>query len=288
MNRQRREVKVDVERFVSFNDVLSRLSEPPKQGANKKSRSNPPTERWSSGVDYDGAVDLLHDGWRGGVDAASELLDALEIRPARDTKLRWGHGVTGARPDPAAYLSGRPEYMLTPERRIAVGVGTRYLTLYVNVGFHHRIDSRTALARGAAYMALLDRLESSGVRCAVRAAEWSKCSGKETGYIFDLKEYEDPFHPDALAFVVAHPAFLRRIVFALMERSPIPEVVQSTSGGSYGYPIRNIDVFGLEDDAIIFQTMHHDESDPEAHLMELMMQLPDDVRDLIDYRKETQ
>lgn len=272
------------EYFDSMNEILQRCEEPTRGGSASR---KPPDSSWDAGIGYEGAIKMYEEGWYEGTQLVSDLLSEIYTRPAKGNKIAWCRAQSGPIWDVGAYLAGDPECALSMYYRR--GSGARYLTLYVPISYNCGVTSDTALARLAAVLALVDSLESLNIRCKIIAYEsaqdkWSG-TGKKYGFQIKLKDFADPLHLINTAFPVGHPAFFRRIVFALNERSRMDVCVEMTHS-NYG---SSIDVTAEEleadTDAVVFPVVRFNETNAEAHLLTLMMNLPEDVRDLIEKRE---
>lgn len=280
---------VQVERFSGVAALLARLEQEPKPGAGDSSRDDDRDEKWDGGVGYDGAVKLLRDGWKDGAILVSELINAIEVRPALGDVIQWQQDYRGPVFDMGEYAIGNPECCL--EIEYVKGDGARYLDLYVNFAVAWMVPAAVVMARAAAVATLVEALEAGGIRCRLSAMNYSHVahgSGGLFSSVVRVKDYDEPFHLQDAAFALGHPAMRRRISFAIDERSPLSRAVEST-GHNYGTSENCTDPaeIGADEHAVIFPKIEHTDrcADAETHLFTLFMALPSDVRDLIEFRK---
>lgn len=277
-------------RFDSVAEVLAKLNEPRTGGSGNSSTSHDPSESWDKGVGMDGATDILRRGWADGMPVVSELLAAISVRPAKGQVIDWVQDYTGPVFDMGEYASGNPECCWDVEYKH--GEGSRYLDLYFNVSLAGTIPAGVPMARASAVLALVDVLETNGIRCRVNAlmANHTQLAPKECyATIIKLKDYDEPLHFQDVAFTMGHPAMRRRIGFALDERAQAGGyAVQNSGSWSYGLSYDPTpEALGLGSDAVIMPRIEHEDRcmDAETHLFTLYMALPEDVRDLIDMRE---
>jgi len=107
-------------------------------------------------------------------------------------------------------LTVNPEYR--QERTVSMGVVVCY-----NAG----TTSTECYHHGVAILSALDTLEAQGLRVeltVIDSAESSVLPGTVRNTMWRIKEACQPLDLDRLAFVLAHPAFLRRLCFRETER----------------------------------------------------------------------
>lgn len=278
--------KALVEYFHDLQEVFKKLDEPKSPDAENASRKEHRRHDWDLGVGYDGAVQLLRGGWQEGMDKASELLDALDIRTAKGNSTEWDYGVSGPLVDIGEYMAGNPECLLEPID--IVGQGNVYLSLYAGYAASCETDARVILARGVAIAALVDRLERIGIRIKLHAYNAVDGYGGVKGaFVFHLKDYHHRLCLNDIMFGFAHPAMLRRITFAVYERSRHQEIRKMTHCG-YGMPsTMNASHIDCEPGSVFIDGVGHGNksNNPEEHLYQIMVGLPADVRDLIERRE---
>ena len=208
---------------------------------------------------FDEAVQLARHGWPEGSARARAL--AFPPPPLVEPFIATTHDVTGSFVDIGAYVDGIPECMIefTPDKRPA-----RFARIVVSATFAAGISPTEITRRGAAIAAIVDNLESQGIRCDVDAVMYiapAEGSGLFT-VTTSIKRAHDPLNLDTLTFALAHPAFLRRFGFALMEQQS-PEFRRRYNvqhDGCYGRVPPMPDVPG----AITFDSMRYGDDWSEA------------------------
>lgn len=162
------------------------------------------------------------------------------------------YDVEGDDLDIGRYLLGEPEvwgYLEDTDTRVESFAKPKVIHLVLNLSASAAINKSTLIARGAAAAALVDILEMHNVRCEVTLTESvTPSTGSRRGHSefhIPVKKPGDSLQMDQLAFLMAHPASLRRIVFAVNER--LPEDIIKHFGfadggfgvGGYGIPTQS-------------------------------------------------
>ena len=167
---------------------------------------------------YDDAIELLTHGWTEG---RSELARSTEFAKAlthQGNAPAWQHAPAGAIPSVPAYCAGIAECMMTPAGDEAER-STPIVTILVNIASAHTVKTSEMINRGAAIVALIDQIESSGQRVELIASEKIEC--KVNNAIMDarvkVKEAHEHVDLDRVAMAVAHPSMLRRFMFRVTE-----------------------------------------------------------------------
>lgn len=268
--------------YPNIDAICDKLAEPLPAGSLNESRGKSASDRWDLSLGYDGAYDAYTGGWAEGARRAEELAATLAPRPM-GTRTALRRSVTGAFPNVGAHLAGAPNAMYQVSRKAAQG--RPYVHLYLPVSYAARVDANTAFDKGCAMVALIDALETAGCRVAVTLTFASALATRVVER-YQVKGYGDRLDIDQIIFTAAHPAFFRRIVFALIERSPHKVSRDSTRGG-YGHvtPLREEDC-PTDGNAVrvILPTLSVDDNGrtPESFLAEMVKGLPETIRTEID------
>ena len=204
--------------------------------ADRNSRESKPDTSWDAGAGFDGSVTLATSGWAAGAEVARNLAYKFTKR-VRESHAEYAQpafaaSVVGSGVNVARHIAGRPDSMV---RRLPVVMDRPVVHIVMSSAASGGIGGDAITARGAAVTALIDLLELSGRR--VRLTVVNTSSKNDTGLEIRVtaKRPEDRMQTDAIAFVTAHPAFLRRIIFGVMETAA-PAVRRAIGiGGSNGY-----------------------------------------------------
>lgn len=202
------------------------------------------------GATWRGALALARTGWAEGSDQVRKLSDRYvhQITNLVD-KTVYYYDVSGSYVDVGRYIDGEPEHFVEFATERVRDAGTRMHRIMVQGSFSCDTPHEAIIRRGAAITALVDLLETLGIRCEiVSSATLSERSYGTNRNWFEfrvpLKEADEALDIDRVAFALAHPASLRRLGFAVME-SLIPYTMRDFFGirknGSYGYPVNSPD-----------------------------------------------
>ena len=232
--------KAWVRQFDSLPDLSRWIDSTPRAWDVRDSRNRAATRDWDMGVGYDGALKLARDGWEEGI----RNLHALSALVPNATRTTREYSVAGDFPDVPRYLAGDPYNMV---KRGKQRVPKPAMTIAVSICASANVDARAFANYGAAMVALIDRLESRNVRVELLAMFATNIRGK-VSMSWTVKRAQDPTDLSALAFSLGHPAMLRRLGFAVIERSP-----RAWECSDYGYPagIHRSDFVDLPDNALL-------------------------------------
>jgi len=227
----------------TFNDVVDYADSalngdtdcPP---GDRKSRNLTETQRWDYESGFDGAVELARTGWAEGRERVEEQAMRFRDDVVRDHEETFARPATvrafaGPMVNIGRYIAGAPDAMLTRKR---TEMESPVIDILCNVAASGSIGAETYFTRGAAVAALADLLELTGRRVRVRTIMAVKTGQHSMEIYATIKGPGDPLQMDALAFTLAHPAYMRRLGFSIMEQAPMS--VRRAIGigdGGYGY-----------------------------------------------------
>lgn len=239
--------------FASLTELAEYASKAPKGHASMSTEREHGEHQWTYGVLRPGAVQMAKSGWPDGAAKARALLDKLDVPPIVDTHSATVNDVTGSYVDVGEYVQGTPECMVDfkPDTR-----PVRFVHVIVSGIFPWQLKGDNIMQRGVTIAAIVDALESRGIRCSVELL--TRFGARyEPGHYVDvsvcIKDTTQPLNLDVLTFAVAHPATFRRLLFAVGERQPedIREKFGFKQGRSYGRVVP----IPAPPDALVFQTM---------------------------------
>ena len=199
-------------------------------------------ERWSGTRTMDEAIELVRYGWEEGRQRLRQVVGRVAIdqlvgrRPIVESRLDFA----GDEVDIGAYLHGEPEHMV--DYQVRQDTHGKQAMMYVNASMSSRVSSERIMQRGGALYAAIEALRTEGYSLGLTMVESTE---EDDRYIRGV-EYQIPvvqpgeyLDIDTAAFCLAHPAFLRRGVFALKEHEPnnIRHAMGFMRGRSYGWPI---------------------------------------------------
>lgn len=200
--------------FDNLVEVVDYVTHVPRVWRQNNSRSDFGGD-WTLGVNYEKALILAKDGWQAGIQKLFALAAAVPNNIVRTREM----SVVGEYPDVPRYLAGDPFNMV---KRGKQRVPKPAMTIVSSIGANCNVSGQQMANFGAAIVALVDRLESRGVRVELLGV-WRSTRMKDQStfsYSWTVKRTEDHLDLSAVAFGLGHPAMLRRFGFAIMERAP--------------------------------------------------------------------
>jgi hypothetical protein len=210
----------------SMGDAERWLSDTPAKWEIKASTCMSAKRDWDLNVGYAGALTLARDGWNEGVEMIDTALQALV--PASDHEGRWGWSQQGGTVSVTRYLSGHPKCM--KNRRKKQSGSAPVFHIIVNVAAASVVRSQQMANYGAALTGLIDRLESTGRRVQLDCVTVANCNDIRVSVGWTVKRASEPVDLSQVAFSIGHPASLRRLHFAMMERCS-----NDAESAGYGY-----------------------------------------------------
>lgn len=207
----------------------------------KSSRDN--ISEWNGGVSWIEAKQLAINGWEEGLKEIKKyhslIIPKITNKILISNKI---HSVAGYNVDVGRYLSNDPECFVSREIRVNNSPG-KVFTLVCSISFSSNIQPKIIIQRGAIICALIDAIEYAGHRVEVifnasmsyrNSSEHLEGKLKNNGWLeisTTVKKADQHLTMIELAFCLAHPAMLRRIVFSVAELEG-----WSDFSRNYGYP----------------------------------------------------
>jgi hypothetical protein len=209
----------------------------------KSSRSH--NNRWSGGATWDESKVMALKGWREGLREIEKF--RARITPFIAEKvLRYQQtfAVSGYNVDVGSYLANDPECFVSRifEERNYPG---KIFKIVCSISFSASISPETIIQRGAMICVLIDAIEYAGHRaevvcndasCSRDSRERREGKFKNQGWFevdVTLKKADQPLEMVELAFCLAHPAMLRRIMFSIAELEGWSDYARE-----YGFPAK--------------------------------------------------
>lgn len=215
--------------------------------AHRKSRSTSKRSLEFTGTaTYEDAVELAYKGYPKARKAGEPLRNAVvNTLSSVILKKKPVYEFVGESIDIPRYLSGMPDTFLCkrePNHGITeIGKTSRLVRIGVNLTYVYYTEGFEITNRGAAIVALIDLLESSGKQVEVNgfigvAPTFTHQTTETTlNLLIPLKSAGSALDIDFMYFCLAHPAFLRRFGFSCLET--YAESIRTRHGvpfGNYG------------------------------------------------------
>lgn len=208
-----------VDEFVAF--LRAQKASPGKNYIGKWIGDQGSARDWNGNTEsVDAMLATVRDGWKEGADKIAKLRAAADpIVSAVKAKVESVvYDVTGAWLDIGKFVGGDPE----PFGSVVMtdsSVSAKVVRLDCNLSASCGVTAERLYSRGAAACAFADIVESSGARCEIWAIDGVR-TGMPSGDAKKImqtrilvKAAHEPLDMARVAAVLAHPGFLRRLVF---------------------------------------------------------------------------
>jgi hypothetical protein len=215
--------------FESLNDMVAHI----KESAGKHSKNSSldtGNSAWNGTQDMAEAMRFARNGWPEGVKIMKRLRKDLGIdhiaRLVGESEVE-SYDVSGSYVDVEVFNQGDPECMV--EWIDTIADSPRIVGVYVNSSTSAGTSTAKIHRRGGVTLALVDLLESAGIRTEVIMVDmnvWKPEAAnkmyKEDGSLLRVvvKRAESCLDVERLAFSLVSPSFLRRFVFGVQEGEP--------------------------------------------------------------------
>ncbi len=236
-----------INKSLNFDDLFSfwNYAMQESKAYNKSSRNNS-NLNWSGGLTWDEAKRMAKSGWTDGMKEIekyqakiSPIVAQKVLRPIQI------YAQTGYSVDVGAFLANEPECFITREFEARNYPGKVYKVV-CSISFSAAIKPETIIQRGAMICALIDAIEYAVHRAevicndAMSANSYDRTGkNKASGWLeisIVVKKANQPLEMTDLAFCLAHPSMLRRIMFSVAEIEGWSDFAQN-----YGYPAEATD-----------------------------------------------
>jgi hypothetical protein len=256
---------MDIRRhFECWDDLLEMADKNPDSDDWRSSRNS--DTGWSGTPSFKAAMKLCREGWPAGRKKILDLKDKLKddfFNKMKKVDIQWD--VVGEQVDVGRFIEGVPECMAVFNTKDGMGKGV--VTIMLNIAASNNVPTDVITRRGAAALTIVDVLEDMGFRCEVRFGQAVKPSGYGTTrddfyeVATVLKHAAQAVDLDTLAFALAHPSMLRRIIFSVEENEE--EAIRYRFGftkelGGYGYPA---EMRSLDDVDMLFPHLNYSEKE---------------------------
>lgn len=200
--------------------------------ASERQRSH--NNAWSMTRSLDEAIALARAGWDDGYTQmieADKFKDVIELFKPMMVKRKFLpiNDIVGHTPDVARMLMNHP---LSMNSDIRSRDKRRNINIVIDITASSYVRSDRMLARGILICNLINIIEEAGIRATVYIAMTGSVKGEVMATFIKVKHTNEALNVRRLAFPLAHPSMLRRILFRLIEiRGSTPEWVPG-----YGRP----------------------------------------------------
>jgi len=212
------------------------------QAKEKSSRDNSDLD-WYGALTWEQTKQMAISGWREGMQEIDKYrAKIVPIVTEKVLRPKQIYSVAGYNVDVGSFMANEPECFLSREYEERNYPGQIYKVV-ASISFSAEITPETIIQRGAMICALIDAIEYAGHRVEVicndastikESNEYRQGKNKEHGWLevsVTVKKVSQPLEMSDLAFCLAHPAMLRRIMFSVAELEG-----WSDFDNGYGYP----------------------------------------------------
>jgi len=211
--------------------------------AYRKSSRDTTDLEWHGGLTWEQAKGMAISGWREGmIEIEKYRAKILPIIAEKVLRPKQVHSIAGHCVDVGSFLANEPECFIAHEYEERNYPGKIY-KIVCSISFSASILPETIIQRGAMICALIDAIEYAGHRAEVvcndastvrEYSEYHQGKRKNEGWFeisVTVKKTSQPLEMTDLAFCLAHPAMLRRIMFSVAEIEGWSDFISN-----YGYP----------------------------------------------------
>jgi len=230
-----------VSHFNSFRQLLEQVVNGEREDSIPKTqlasiRHESSSGSWTGTRTFEDAIDLANNGWPEGrkqIEIYTKEYTKLWQRffPQQDFGSEMRQQESGSIIIMDEFLKGSPDCMLdfNPNEESDDKLkGSKLQRMIINACCNCHISIEAIYQRGALLAALVNSMELSGFNVEI-VVVWQVDSGGGWGresknqqlrYTLTLKKFQDFLDTDTLAFTLAHPSMLRRLIFTLIEQEP--------------------------------------------------------------------
>ena len=151
-----------------------------------------------------------------GCPTTREAIHNASFKVMSEALPEWDTAPVGVFPCIPAYAAGVPEDMFTPSE-FGNPVPKSIIRIVVNITANSNVSTEAIVNRGAAILALIDRIQATGQRVELVAEFHSRFGSDQCAMSVTVKRPEEPADLDRIAYAIAHPSMLRRSMFRAME-----------------------------------------------------------------------
>ena len=189
-----------------------------------ESTDNP---EWSGCEDWDQALRYAVTGHA----VARAAMESVAVKVTSEREPVWDVAPVGAFPCIPAYAANIPEDMFVATDD-APPVSQPIVRIAVNMSASANIQAQSIINRGAALVALIDRIQLSGRRVELIAIKHGYSRNDKFVWSVTVKRPEEPVDMDRIGLAFATPIMLRRFFFRVMEFT-VPMVVYGYGSSSH-------------------------------------------------------
>lgn len=178
----------------------------------KRYANNRKQEDFNITNSYNEAITLSKTGWNEGTSKINELLTKKYNINNNCVKTKPEYSISGFQCSVPRYLQGIPTNMINTKR---VPAKQKTMTIVKHIGFLCNVTTDEIIDNSTKALAIIQKLESQGTRCNLDIISPCTVKGYTINIRIRIKSAKDKSNIGILAFAIAHPDMLRRVIFAL-------------------------------------------------------------------------
>lgn len=192
---------------------------------------------------WEQAIGFMSNGWP----VSQKIrIEAENLEKSLEAPHGYKYETTGDILDVGTFLTGKPECWLEPD----MVDNRKVYKIIVNSSYSAKINQKDIINRGIAIISLVDLLQEEGHIVELEVVETVRNIMDKPEFKIRFEVGTSPLDIDKLFFMIANPAFLRRIIFAICE-----VYFNSRNCYNYGSPI---DITIDEQNTIYFPCLSSD------------------------------
>lgn len=162
---------------------------------------------------FEESVNSLKYGWQEGTKMIDDEISKKYNNLSNKTQIHSEYNISGFQCSVPRYLQGIPTNMINQKR---VPAKQKVMTIVKHIGFLGNVSDKEILENSAKALAIVKKIESQGTKCnldvisPVKFHDGTKCIIR-----IRVKSAGERLNIGKIAFAMANPDMLRRIVFAL-------------------------------------------------------------------------
>jgi hypothetical protein len=218
--------------FKSYSDLILCAEKGPFSESAKGFRSSATDNDRFGASTFEEAIKKAWYGDREILKAVRESRDQI-VRQLNDTTYvqDWQYSESGAGVDVAKFVTGQPDCMfdILPTEK-------KSITIAINFAYCWNYSHAQVIAAGAAVFIIAEWFHRNRYNVRIVGDEVCGRNGRYYWLSFPIKEYHQPFDTGRIAFILAHPGFLRKVIFAVNDSTgdDVRDYFGFHSGGGYG------------------------------------------------------
>ena len=230
-----------IEKYFSWEEFLDYVNWQPDNADTASHDTSTEYRSWNGTKSFKHALNLAKYGWKEILNQIKQIeLDDLDIH--NNINL-WEsrYEVVGASVDIGRYNMGVPDCMMRQNQYINNNFhnNPKFVNIVVNTAYSANVGKKTVINHGIKVLNVMNTLEMNNVKTRIILLDNTQNQFHDLWRVFiKIKDFEDIFYLEKLLFPIAHPSFLRRLLFSAAEREPedIRDRYGFCWGGVYGFP----------------------------------------------------